>query len=127
ADGADVNSTSAGNALTLGDQNSPRGRYGRASFDRTQRFVLSANWMLPSPSRSLQRAILGGWTLAGVATFQSGKALTVGYTNAVNVFGISEDRAQLAATCAKNQLVRGGPVESKLNAYFKTSCFTTPP
>jgi hypothetical protein len=24
-------------------------------------------------------------------------------------------------------LVKGGPVEAKLNAYFNTSCFTTPP
>ena len=31
-DGADINSTSSGNALTLGDQNSPRQRWGRASF-----------------------------------------------------------------------------------------------
>ncbi|HXJ93114.1 MAG TPA: TonB-dependent receptor [Terriglobia bacterium] len=125
-DGADVNSTSAGNALTLGDQNSPRARRGRASFDRTQRFVLSANWMLPSPSRGVQRAILGGWTLAGVATIQSGSALTIAYTNGTNAFGISGDRAQLTGTCAKDQLVRGGPVESKLDAYFNASCFTTP-
>jgi hypothetical protein len=34
-DGADINSTSSGNALTLGDQNSLRQRWGRASFDRT--------------------------------------------------------------------------------------------
>ena len=31
-DGSDINSTSSGNALTLGDQNSPRQRWGRASF-----------------------------------------------------------------------------------------------
>ena len=30
-DGADINGTSAGNTLTLGDQNSPRQRWGRAS------------------------------------------------------------------------------------------------
>jgi hypothetical protein len=126
-DGADINSTSSGNALTLGDQNSPRQRWGRASFDRTHRFVLSETWKLPTPSAGLQRALLGGWDLAGVLTIQSGSALTISDTNANNVFGISEDRAQLSGTCSKNQLVNGGSVESKLGVYFNSTCFTTPP
>jgi hypothetical protein len=125
-DGADINATSAGNALTLGDQNSPRQRWGRASFDRTHRFVFSTTWTLPSPPGGVQRSILGGWALATVATIQSGTALTFADTNSTNVFGISEDRAQLTGTCTKSQLVRGGSIESKLNAYFNASCLTTP-
>jgi len=125
-DGADINSTSSGNALTLGDQNSPSQRWGRASFDRTHRFIVSGTWSLPSPSAGLQRAVLGGWNLDGVVTIQSGSALTIADTNATNVFGISQDRAQLTGTCSKSQLVKGGSVESKLNNYFDTSCFTTP-
>ena len=112
-DGADINSTSSGNALTLGDQNSPRQRWGRTSFDRTHRFVFSETWTLPSPSAGLRRAILGGWDFASIVTIQSGSALTIADTNANNVFGISEDRAQLSGTCSKNQLVnaRIGAVE----------------
>ncbi len=104
-DGAVIDGTSAGNTLTLGDQNSPRQRWGRASFDRTNRFILSGTYTLPNPHDGLKRAILGGWGLAGVATIQSGNALTIAYTNSTNVFGISEDRAQLSGTCAKNELV----------------------
>jgi len=126
-DGADINSTSSGNALTLGDQNSPRQRWGRASFDRTHRLVFSETWTLPSPSGKLRHAALGGWDLAAVVTIQSGSALTVSDTNANNVFGISEDRANLSGNCTKSQLVRGGSVTSKLNSYFNPSCFTTPP
>ena len=126
-DGADINSTSSGNALTLGDQNSPRQRWGRASFDRTHRFVFSETWSLPSPSAGLRRAILGGWDFASIVTIQSGSALTIADTNANNVFGISADRAQLSGTCSKNQLVKGGSAQSKLNGYFDASCFTTPP
>jgi Carboxypeptidase regulatory-like domain/TonB dependent receptor len=125
-DGADINSTSSGNALTLGDQNAPHQRWGRASFDRRHRFVFSTTWELPEPSRGWQRNLLGGWGVAAVATIQSGAALTIAYTNANNVFGISEDRAQLSGICTKNQLVTGGAVGSKLNGYFKKSCFTTP-
>jgi Carboxypeptidase regulatory-like domain/TonB dependent receptor len=126
-DGSDINSTSSGNALTLGDQNSPRQRWGRASFDRTHRFVFSTTWTLPSPAGGTQRVLLGGWALAAIATVQSGSALTVADTNSTNVFGISEDRAQLSGTCSKNQLVSRGPVQSKLTSYFNPSCFTTPP
>jgi len=126
-DGADVNSTSAGNALTLGDQNSPRQRWGRASFNRTHRFVFSGTWSLPSPPTGLRRSVLGGWTVAALATIQSGSALTIADTNINNVFGIIEDRAQLSGACSKNQLVKSGSVHSKLDGYFSTDCFTTPP
>jgi hypothetical protein len=126
-DGADINSTSSGNALTLGDQNSPGQRWGRASFDRTHRFVFSTTWNLPGPSQGLPRAVLGNWSLDAIATIQSGSALTIADTNATNVFGISEDRAQLSGACSKSQLVKAGSVESKLNNYFNASCFTTPP
>jgi hypothetical protein len=53
--------------------------------------------------------------------------LTVADTNSTNVFGISEDRAQLSGMCSKGQLVTGGSVQSKLNGYFNRSCFTSPP
>jgi hypothetical protein len=127
SDGSDTNSTSAGTALTLGDQNSPRQRWGRASFDRTHRFVLSTTWTLPSPALGLSRALLGGWFVSAIVTIQSGSALTIAATNSRNVFGISEDRAQLSSQCTRGQLVRAGSVESKLNGYFTASCFTTSP
>ena len=126
-DGADINSTSSGNALTLGDQNSPSQRWGRASFDRTHRFVFSETWSLPIPSAGTLRQVLGGWDLAAVVTIQSGSALTISDTNATNVFGISEDRAQLNGTCPKSQLVMGGSTQSKLGGYFNAACFTSPP
>ena len=127
SDGADINSTSSGNAIALGDQNAPRQRWGRASFDRTHRIVFSTTWMLPSPLRGVPHSVLGGWLLGAVATLQSGSALTIADTNSNNVFGISQDRAQLSGTCAKGQLVRDGSVESKLRSYFDATCFSSPP
>lgn len=126
-DGADVNSISSGNSLTLGDQNSPSQRWGRASFDRSHRFVLSGIWALPSPTEGVIHAILGNWSVAGILTIQSGTALTISDTNSDNVFGISEDRAELSGLCSKGQLVNSGPTESKLNSYFNEKCFTNPP
>jgi len=126
-DGANINGTSGVNTLTLGDQTSPTQRWGRASFDRTHRFVLSGTWRLPNPPSRSRRMVLGGWQAAGVITIQSGTALTVADTNASNVFGINEDRAQLSGACSKSQLVSSGSIRSKLNSYFARSCFTSPP
>ena len=127
SDPASVNGTSAGNTLTLGDQNSSSQRRGRASFDRTNRFVLSGLYSFPSPSEPLMRVLFSGWITSGVLTMQSGAALTIAYNNLTNVFGISEDRAELQPQCEKSNLVRSGSVESKLANYFNTSCFTAPP
>jgi hypothetical protein len=127
SDPANVNGSSAGNTLTRGDQNSASQRRGRASFDRTNRFVLSGLYSLPSPSQPLTRTLFGGWTTSGVVTIQSGPALTIAYSNLTNVFGISEDRAQLQPQCDKSNVVRSGSVQSKRGNYFNTSCLTTPP
>jgi hypothetical protein len=81
---------------------------------------------LPNPSRGVQRAIFGNWDLAAVATIQSGTAVTIAETNANNLFGISEDRAQLSGSCTKNQLITAGPIGSRLNNYLNKSCFTAP-
>jgi hypothetical protein len=62
-----------------------------------------------------------------VLTLQSGTALTIAYNNLTNVFGISEDRAQLAPRCSKANLVTPGSIENKLGNYFNASCFTKPP
>jgi hypothetical protein len=113
--------------LTVGDQNSPAQRWGRASFDRTHRFILSETWNLPSPSAGLQRTVLGGWAVAAAVTTQSGSALTIADTNTNNVFGISQDRAQLSGACSRNQLVKRAAVHSKLDGYFNAACFTEPP
>ena len=126
-DGANINGTSAGTALTLGDQNSPRKRWGQASFDRTHRFVFSSTWTLPQPAHGVQRVVLGGWFLSTVVTIQSGTALTIADTNSTNVYGISEDRAQLSGTCQKNEFVKAGSVQSKVNSYFNAFCFSNPP
>jgi hypothetical protein len=126
-DGSNINGTSAGNSITRGDQNSAAQRWGRASFDRTNRFIVSAVYSFPSPAEGLAKALLGGWSSSGLLTWQSGTALTIAYNNATNVFGISEDRAQLAPGCGQSNLVTPGAVESKLANYFNKACFTKPP
>ena len=127
-DGANINSTGAGRVPTRGDQNSPRQRWGRASFDRSNRFVFSTTYDLPSfYSNVIERAAFSGWSIAAVGTIQSGDALSIFFANTKNVFGIQVDRAQLSTSCKNSDFIPPGSVQSKLNSYFRSACFTTPP
>lgn len=127
-DGTNVNGTGSGTVPTRGDQNSPKQRWGRPSFDRTNRFVFSATYTLPnSYANRVERAAFGGWSIAAVGTIQSGDALTIIYTNSRNVFGINLDRAQLTGSCTKSRIVNPGSIQAKLNNYFNPVCLTTPP
>jgi len=67
-------------------------------------------------------ALLGGWSVAGVATIQSGRPMTFTGTNANNAFGFTSDRAQLAPGCSADDLVLPGSDKERLNQYFDTSC-----
>ncbi|MBV8051814.1 MAG: hypothetical protein JOZ80_11535 [Acidobacteriaceae bacterium] len=126
-DAAQVNTTSGGNAITIGNQNDPRARYGPTDYSRPQRLIISYVYDLPGPTNKegALRMLLSGWSLAGVTTFQSGQYITVLGTNPTNVFGISEDRASVAPGC-NGHYVTSGAVDKKLSDYFNASCFMAP-
>jgi hypothetical protein len=114
----------AGASGIFGNQNDPRANYGRSEFNREHRLVLSYLYQLPAPTRfnSFIDGLLGGWAVSGVATLQSGQPLTLTGTNPTNVFGIANDRAQLAPGCTYDDLTTSGSVASKVNNYFNRSC-----
>jgi hypothetical protein len=127
-DGAATNTTAAGNAITIGNQNDPRERRGPPDYSRPQRLTASYVYDLPSPktkSGFLGHA-LSGWETAGVLTLQAGQFITILDANVNNVFGISEDRASIVPGCSAGQLGTHGSVNSKLSNYFNASCFMTP-
>lgn len=121
-DGANVNGTNSG-GMTIGDQNDPRARYGPAHFNRPHRLVASYVYELPfKADTGALKQLLDGWSVAGVVVVQSGQRLTLTGTNATNVYGISSDRAQLAAGCSNDDLISQGSVSSRLNNYFNRNC-----
>jgi hypothetical protein len=125
-----VGSTTGPNGgQVIGDQNNLAKDYGPDNFVRPQRLVINYSYHLPKPhwNSTLAQQTLGGWSVQGVTTYQSGHYLSVLYTNAANVFGISSDRAQLSGTCTPGQYVTSGSITSKLNNYINKKCFTTPP
>jgi len=109
----------------VGDLYNPRQHYGWDQFVRPQRFVLSWVYQLPEINGhgAFVRKSLGGWSVAGVTTIQSGQRLTVTATNLQNVFGILTDRAPVSSSGCGNHFVPSGSVQSKLNSYINKDCF----
>jgi Carboxypeptidase regulatory-like domain len=119
----------ANGGVPVGDQNRPSQTYGPDSFIRDQRFVLSGLYALPllHDRNAFVRTALGGWRLGGVFTMQTGQRLTLTTTTSTNIYGITNDRVQMAAGCTYPQLTTSGGVESRLFNYLNKSCVTTAP
>ncbi|HXW91341.1 MAG TPA: TonB-dependent receptor [Terriglobales bacterium] len=116
---------SAGGTASLGNQSpAPQTQYGPGSFNREHRFVLSYLYSLPGPKNlsSLPGRLLGGWSVSGVTTIQSGQYLTLTGQSSFNVFGITNDRVELTPGCSSSQLANPGSVKSRLNNYFNGNC-----
>src|SRR5262249_58977521 len=82
---------------------------------------------LPGPKNNgaLLKPVLGGWTLAGVTTVQSGQLLTPRFTNTTSVFGITNDRPSVTGNCTPSKYVNSsGP--DHFNNYLNPSCFAKP-
>jgi len=50
---------------------------GLSDFDRAHRMTLVYLWEIPGPSKSMWKRALGGWSIAGITTFQSGTPYTI--------------------------------------------------
>ena len=124
-------STGPNGGTRTGDQNNPRADYGKDEYTRPQRLVVNFVYDIPTPFRltSFAGQVLGGWAAMGVVTVQAGHNLTFTSTNGTNAFGISgqdQDFAEISPSCTNAMLETQGSVTSRLNNYFKQSCFSTP-
>jgi hypothetical protein len=90
--GVDTNAPSSKNG------GAARSLRGLSSFHAAHRFVGSYSYLLPffRAQEGVIGRILGGWTLTGVTTFQSGNPFTVGLGYDVNGDGLGGDRPRLA-------------------------------
>ncbi len=61
----------------------------RSDFDRRHAAVISWLWHLPEPESRVSRAILGGWSINGIASFYSGRP--VGGSTASNGINTGRD------------------------------------
>ncbi len=106
--------------------------YGRSNFDAPLRFSSSFTYELPFGKGKMllnngNKAIdysLGGWTVNGVFTMQSGFPLQViDSTNFNSAYGYAVQRPNATGTSP----VIDGSIESRLNQYLNPAAFSTAP
>jgi len=101
-----------------------------SGFDSRQRLTISYAVDLPfgpghkflNGGNALQKRVIGGWTVSGIATFQDGFPLALTATGTANGPGYGR-RPNAIAGCEKKT---SGPAQSRLNNWFNSSCFTVP-
>jgi hypothetical protein len=121
------------------DYNNIQGEYSLSSFDSRQRLVVSYLYPLPIGRGQLllphlsgiANALIGGWGLDGITTFQEG--FPMGLTVSNNILGTyafqGSERPNVVTGCAKKI---SGSMPHRLggagssSTYFNTGCFTNP-
>jgi Carboxypeptidase regulatory-like domain/TonB dependent receptor len=68
---------------------------GLSDYDRTHRLTIAYLWAIPGPGSGWMRFVLGGWSVGGITTFQSGTPFTVGNGSDRNNDGFLEDRPDI--------------------------------
>jgi hypothetical protein len=68
---------------------------GLSDFDRPQRLTLAYLWAVPGPRSSWLKYPLGGWSLGGITTFQSGTPFSAGNGSDRNGDAILGDRPDI--------------------------------
>ena len=113
------------------DWNNLKAEKSLASFDTPDRLVVSYVMDIPvgkgrkymSHSNALAQAAIGGWSVQGTTTIQSGFPLHFGTNNNnTNSFGGGQ-RPNVIAGCNKSV---PGSATQRLNEWFNTACFTQP-
>ena len=115
------------------DYNNPMSNYSLSSFDARQRLVFSYLQPLPIGKGQLllgnlsgaANALIGGWGLNGITTFQEGYPL--GLSNSVNNLStyafLGTERPNVAAGCHK---ATSGSMTKRINGYMNAACFSAP-
>ncbi len=68
---------------------------GPSDFDRTHRLTIVYLWAIPGPRSGRWKHALGGWSIAGITTFQSGTPFSVANGTDRNNDGIVADRPDI--------------------------------
>jgi hypothetical protein len=68
---------------------------GLSDYDRTHRLTLTYLWAIPGPRSGWSKYALGGWSVGGITTFQSGTPFTVGNGSDRNGDGFPQDRPDI--------------------------------
>jgi hypothetical protein len=110
-----------------------RGSYGLSDFDRRQRFVVSYLQNLPfyKHAKDWKGKLLGGWSVSGVSTFQTGIPFSIfdsgggsAYVGLTTVPGVT---ANLAPGATLSSGLSSGSTQTRLPHYVNINAFQKAP
>ena len=120
------------------DWNNLKGERSLSSQDVSQRLIVSYVLDLPfgrgkkfmSDATGVTGKVVSGWGIDGVTTFQRGFPLKINWAGPATALekaglGIANVRPNVAGGCDK--AAPSDNIQSKLNEWFNTACFTAPP
>jgi hypothetical protein len=131
-----IDATSSGNTAfntAYNDQSNINASRGLSDFDRTHRFTVSYVYELPFFERAsgFTRAVLAGWGVSGVTTFQSGTPFSIIDSAAGTGFLGAGSTPMLGASLASGATIASGlthgDIHRRLNGYVNINSFQTAP
>jgi hypothetical protein len=132
-----IDATSTGNTAfntAYNSQVSVDASKGLSDFDRTNRLVISYVYDLPffKDSTGITHAVLGGWEVSGITTFQSGLPFSIFDSSAGTAFLGAGSTPLLGASLADGATIASGYAPGSLssrinNGYLNPAAFTPAP
>jgi hypothetical protein len=118
------------NTLVMNDQTTIGYSNARAGFDRTHRLITNFNYELPLPASraKLTRALLQGWSIAGIAVLQSGLPMTLTDPRGGSAYGrAGTSTITLCPGATYDSLVTAGGIQSRLGRWIDAGAICAPP
>lgn len=113
------------------DQTNLRKSYGLSDFDRKHRLVVSYVYDFPffASATGAKAALLKGWGVSGIVTFQSGRPFTVLDSAGGSVYQLISPSSTASIVPGKTaaDAITHGSIESRLGAYLNLSAFMPAP
>jgi hypothetical protein len=106
---------------------------GLSDFDRTHRLSISYVYDLPvfQHSQGIARAVLGGWSISGVTTFQSGTPFSIFDSSGGTAFLGAGSSPLMGASLAPGASIASGltsgDIHRRLNGYLNPAAFVPAP
>jgi hypothetical protein len=96
---------------------------GPSDFDSTHRIVVTYVYSMPHIS-GRKGLLLGGWSLAGIATYQSGHPFSITQAIGNNSLSGSAGRAIVLGNCG---MIASGDIQDHLSNYLNPACAAVTP
>jgi hypothetical protein len=108
-------------------------QYGQTPYSRPHRFIFNYQYELPFKAKGMLDKVVGGWTVSGLTTIQSGNPLTLFDNRGGTVYGTPgsgtvENGLSRAALCpgfTYDQIETSGNVKDRLGSSGGTRFFNT--